>query len=163
MSYLKNLHLVFTDDIDACTSWCDSTYEEMFGSYFEDQKVLFQRLQTDESPITDAELEQILMNVPLNLFTASEGLSKLKLAKDIIKLRSKDQDSVTKEESQLLISMYDMLIVRVERELSYSREMVMSAKKLWDARRSTDKVNPVSEPELPDYTDESFKTKSYIK
>ena len=69
-------------------------------------------------------------------------------------------------EDKILILAYDNLITRVEKEMSYSRELIMSAKKIYDARRNTEQSNPVSEVnskqnDLPDYYS-STSGKQYI-
>ena len=69
-------------------------------------------------------------------------------------------------EDKILILAYDNLITRVEKEMSYSRELIMSAKKIYDVRRNTEQSNPVSEVsskqnDLPDYYS-STSGKQYI-
>jgi len=68
---------------------------------------------------------------------------------------------------EVLISAYDTIIDRIEHEISMSRELIMGAKKIWDGRRATETVNPISEvvpsTELPDYQEISKSTNVYIK
>ena len=56
-------------------------------------------------------------------------------------------------DDEIAVMVYSSLIDRIEGELSFSRELIMGSKKLWDARRSnaTNPVAPVV-PELPEYT-----------
>lgn len=173
---------MYKDDIDATVDWCDEIYEKQFSSFFKDQRDLFSRLKSKSRPITDTELEWILTEVPMNLFYASEALNTLQMKQEIIKLQSKQKEneiikssnesSEAKKreeanqktlEDKVLLLAYSSVLSRVEREMSYSRELIMSAKKIWDGRRNTERSNPVNEVnptnELPDYVP----GKSYIK
>lgn len=163
-----------SEDLSAVDSWCDEIYQKNFSKYFSDQRSLFDRLRSKSHPITDEELEWILTQVPVNLFDASEKLSKLQTYQEVLKLnvRKKENESKRKEytdgdlfEDKVLLLAYSSILTRVEKEMSYSRELIMSAKKIWDSRRRTDTSNPVSEmssvDKLPDYS-VSSKYKSYI-
>ena len=49
------------------------------------------------------------------------------------------------------------IISRVETELTFARELIMSCKKIWDRRKDTDDLIPISSIEtdhLPDYQEE---------
>ena len=64
---------------------------------------------------------------------------------------------------------YNSVNERVRRQISFSRELIMSSKKLWDARRATEDANPIGgvvkeETELPNYSYDSDARKNvYIK
>lgn len=166
-----------SDDIDGVTAWCDAEYQENFGSYFHDARLLFDRMQSKEHPITDEELSWILINLPMQLFDVSEALNRMRLNMEVVKMRvksvehdiiSKSQEkSATKKNAEaavetaggrLLISAYSSIISRVESEISFSRELIMGAKKIWDGRRKGEQANPVQQPnDLPEYSP------SYIK
>ena len=175
----------YAEDLDSTVEWCDSIYESQFSKFFKDQRDLFDRLKSKSRPITDTELEWILTEVPMNLFDAAESLNTLQMKQEIIKLQSKQKeseliknskessDSKKREEASLqtledkiLLLAYSNIICRVEREMSYSRELIMSAKKIWDGRRNTEKSNPIGDvnpgEDLPEYNATS-KNKSYIK
>ena len=47
-------------------------------------------------------------------------------------------------EHELFLTIYDSLITRVENEMSFARELIMGAKKVWDSRRNSENSNPVS-------------------
>lgn len=174
-----------SEDIDAVIAWCEGVYADTFSIYFEDVTSLFERMQSNKHPITDEELENILTNVTLKMFAVSEALSKLKIGQEVIKLktRQKEVEFATKistaataslrqaeaadfvAEDKLLISAYSKIISRVEEEISFSRELIMSAKKIWDRRRSAESSNPVGtgvSGELPDYTP-ALNKKSYVR
>jgi hypothetical protein len=187
---LKDIQSKTQEDIDAIQNWCDELYDTLFNEYFEDTRNLFERLKSKSRPITDEELSDILTLTPLNLFTVSENLNRLRLNQEVVKLRNKqlaseiennltDHKLTTKERQEiidntmigdkLLLTAYNVVITRVENEISFSRELIMSAKKLWDARKKTECVNPVSPTnageELPEYksvTNRDSTTKTYI-
>lgn len=164
-----------SQDADAAQSWADHLYQKSFGDYLDDVKQLYKKLSDKKRPITDSELEDILTSLPLQLITVSEALSQFKLSKEVANLTVKQKEaehiqnscatSATqkKEEAaaavleyKLVQTVYATVITRVENEISFSRELIMSAKKIWDARRSTDNVNPTGNVtsythELPDY------------
>lgn len=163
------------EDIDAVSEWCEQVYKSNFEYHFSDSHSLFKRLKSKEHPITDDELSWILITLPINLFQTSETLNRMKLNHEVVKLRYKQRElEIVKESSaktitqkkdeaaiqmiddKLLMLAYESLISRVESEISLSRELIMGAKKIWDARRKTDNVMPVGEidtsnTELPDY------------
>lgn len=173
---LSNVLGEMQEDIDSVKTWTTELYDKYFSQYFEYQRELYDRLESKEHPVTDEELEWILTSLPLELFSVSEQLSQFQLSQEVIKLRVKQtekdkiklstESSETKRkedasyqmlEHKLLLTVYDSVIDRVSREISFSRELIMSAKKIWDARRRTDGSNPVSETvpdndsELPEY------------
>lgn len=160
--------------------WYQQIYDEKFKKYFDKQKELMKRIKSSSNPITDEELEYILVDVPIHLFEVSEELNRFKLSLEIIKLNHKEkskqlsegtQDELVelKEEVlqyQIVSTVYSNVIDRVGSEKAYSRELIMSAKKIWEARRSTDNSNPVSEIDtdnvgLPDY--DAIAKNQYIK
>ena len=179
---LKAIEQRYADDLKSVSDWCDETYAESFQPYFKDQRALFSRLKSKSRTITDAELEWILTEVPVNLFEVAESISALQTSQEVLKLsikrREADIAKVSTESSEskrkeyaaletiddkILLLAYGNLLTRVEKEMSYSRELIMSAKKIWDARKRTEESNPVSEispTELPEYN--QTKCKSYI-
>lgn len=172
---LFNSYIKFDDDVSSVSMWCDDQYQNHFAEYFKECRTLFARLKSKRTPITDDELSWILINLPLNLFDVSERLNKFKVGQEVIKIRIKQKESdiikhsearsATKRqgeaamaviEDKLLVSAYSYVISRVEDEISFCKELIMGAKKLWDARRKTESVNPVSPidnstTQLPDY------------
>lgn len=174
-----------SEDVDSVIQWCEDVYMNTFSQYFEDVTSLFKRMQSSKHPITDEELENILTNVTLKMFAVSEALSKLKISQEVIKMktRQKEVEFATKTskattvsmrqaeaadavaEDKLLISAYSKIIGRVEEEITFSRELIMSAKKIWDRRRSSETANPIGTGitgQLPDYTPAASK-QSYIR
>lgn len=154
-------------DIDEVSQWAESQYNEYFAPYFKDTFELHKRMKSSNDPITDSELEWILTDVPLDLFAATEQLSKLKTAQEVIKLNIKQREreyiksaegSETKKkeeaaaltaEDKLLVTVYDTIAERVSRQMTFSKELIMSAKKIWDARRA----DGIPLPDVPTATD----------
>lgn len=166
----SNKYKPILDDVNATA---DNLYRIHFEEYLSDVRDLHNRMQSKVQPITDKELEDVLTVLPLNLFTASEALNKLKLEQEVLKLQIKKQkvevlknipekssipktDFVASEmaDYEVLVAVYTSVISRAESEMSYCKELIMGCKKIWDGRRSTERSNPVSEvvtEDLPDY------------
>lgn len=167
----------YADDLQSVTNWCAKTYDENFSFLFENVKSLHDKLQTEKDKITDDDLEMILTDLPLALFSASEKLNGLRTTREVGKLKLKEKKLKKKEElykaiqdknspfsksdipslindsfidDQVMQVALDGVINRVENEISFTRELIMSAKKIWDRRSSTDVVNPVG-PIVPEY------------
>lgn len=180
----------YQPEFDAVENYSNMIYEEKFKHNFEILRRLRERLGSTSSPITDYELEQILTEIPLELFAASESLNTIRVNKAVLKLKSKERkimledkmlraaeaEGWTKTEVAKMVSLNTIpddilgivltaLIERVESEISIAKELIMGAKKIWDGRKSTS--NPVSEvvtgedtTSLPDY---ELDGKTYIK
>lgn len=180
MHMIESIESKYIQDFDEIDAWLDKRYNEDFRSYFEDQKNIHKRILNSESKITNDELEKVMIDIPLMLIEVAEAVNRYKLRIESLKLRMKrrqleykNDESITKDvveneniEDKLLISAYQMLIQRVEKEMSYTRELIMGAKKVWDSRKGGDSVVPVipdtaSDPleGLPDYR---LRGKDYI-
>lgn len=164
---------IFKEDTDELNKFATNLYENNFANYLSDVRDLQARMQSKLQPITDQELETILTVLPLNLFSASEALNRLRLEQEVIKLSNKkrkveilhglpEKTSISKTDlvayeladSEMILAVYSSIISRVESEMSYCKELIMGCKKIWDGRRSTEKSNPVSEVDidkLPEY------------
>lgn len=172
----------YQPSIDQVCSWCDTTYDTKFGAFFSKQHALYESMQSEFKPVTDEELEQILTEIPLQLFSVSEALSTFKLGLEVIKLDIKERsrrinehsDTAAKQaelsslaEDRIFLMAYGSIVERVEHEISFSRELIMSAKKIWDSRRKTDAVLPVSPGDysnsLPEYNPDIGNRRTYIK
>ena len=174
------------DDVIGVTSWCEETYNTIFSQYFDGVKNLYNRLKSKTKPITDEELESILTELPLNLFVVAEALNRLRTELEVHKMKIKqkkkqimDKSTETSEskktaeaqymlmEDELLCTAYSTVISRVESEISFSRELIMGAKKIFDGRRSSEQVHPVSTSipgdNLPEYNPNSKGSRTYIK
>ena len=162
------------NDVKDVNEWAESEYNKYFAQYFKGEVDLYNRMKSKKDPITDQELEWILTDLPLELFSVTEQLSKLRITEEVIKLSIKKREreyvhsysegSETKRkveaaaltaDDRLLVTVYDEIAERVTRQMTFSKELIMSAKKIWDARRAdgilvTD-VNTTKEPELPEY------------
>lgn len=171
---LDQINSTMQEDIDSVNSWVSKIYDEQFGNQFKGVRELFARLESTSHPITDEEINWALTTLPLQLFTVSEALAQLRTRSDVIKMKNKQlkaeyvrqslETTATKRTEEadekllgnrLLASVYDNVIARVESEISFSRELIMSCKKLFDSRRSTETVDPVSESVIQ-YTQEDF-------
>lgn len=174
VSSMKKLDLSkFEDDISQVKKYSDEIYDSLFEDKFSFARGLYRSLQDTNKPISDSDLEYILIEVPLLLFEVSESLNSLRLTYETIKLRSKKSkfefDRLLKEDGvssternqlcqqhviddNLILSIYSSIISRVESEISFSKELVMSAKKIWDRRKETETVHNIGVPDLPEYT-----------
>lgn len=164
-------------DISEVNEWVESEYNKYFAGYFKGEVDLYKRMKSSESPLTDEELSWILTDLPLELFSVTEQLSKLKTAQEVIKLHIKqtereyikdpnNEGSQTQKredaaaltlKDKLLVDVYDTLAERVSRQMTFSKELIMSAKKIWDARRADgipllDINIPADLSNLPEYT-----------
>jgi len=167
----------FIDDADSIKA---KLYEEKFSPYFSDVRSLYSKFKSRLHVVSDEDLQNILLDVPMNLFMASENLNQLRLEYEILKLnisaeskrlksdiRLKDDvvASLTKSEikelcndmiqmnmveQESLLAVYKSIISQVESEQSFARELIMGAKKVWDSRRSAEMSSPVSPVETGD-------------
>lgn len=184
-----NLDSILHDNVETLetvNSWYQKLYRDKFQKYFENQKELYKRMQSKSRSITDTELETILIDIPLDLFSVAEMLNTLKLQTEVLKLsikpKIKELSQNSKESTQtkrdqdaemqvigdrILIKVYESVINQVESEITFSKELIMSAKKLWDARRRTEESNPVSpvppSEDIPEYEIDNAKSNIYIK
>ena len=188
MISLDEINSEFQEDIDAVKEWSNEIYKSTFSEFFKDQRELYNKLKSKTCPITDEELELILTTIPLELFTVSEILSQFKISTEVVKIKvkqleadivaastqkamtnKKEEASLKTLEHKLLATVYNAVAVRVSSEIDFSRELSMGAKKIWDARRSTDSVNPVSPvvtddaSALPEYTSNFSPNKTYVR
>ena len=184
-----NLESILSENsevLDTVNSWYQELYTVKFKKYFKNQIDLYKRMQSDSRSITDSELEIILIDIPLDLFSVAETLNTLKLHSEVLKLsikpKIKELSQNSKESTQskrdqdaemqvigdrILIKVYESVIHQVESQITFSKELIMSAKKLWDARRRTEESNPVSSIQLsediPEYDIDNVKSNTYIK
>lgn len=167
-------------DINEVNEWSESEYSKYFAEYFKGEVELYDKMKKFKNQVTDEELEWILTELPLELFSVSGQLSKLKTAQEVIKIHIKQTErnyitnesipgSITQKkeeaamltaEDRLLVTVYDSIAERVSREMTFSKELIMSAKKIWDARRSDgipipEVVND-KEASLPEYDANSY-------
>lgn len=187
--FIQENYQEYISDVE---SWVDDQYTEYFKTCFDKVRRIHERMKSQSRSITDSELEWILTELPMELFSISETLNKVRLDVEVIKLRKKsvkrDLDKKASElvkegefnktdsktwvdaelsEHDILISAYSSLITRVESEISFSRELIMGCKKIWDARRKTEASNPVSEvvpaSDLPSYYNKDRYHEPYIR
>lgn len=162
------------EDLQSVNDWCEKLYTQRFSSYFVGVRELYSQLQSVDHPITDESLMWILTELPIELFNVSSVLNEFITHYEVLKLKIKNKEievagtatvlSISDRKDyvahqvfgdKLLLSAYNSVATRVEKEISFSKELIMGAKKVWDARRSTEKSNPVSEvnpgDDLPEY------------
>lgn len=156
----------YQGDIDAVIKYQNEVYDKMFSKEFSEVKSLSDMIKKSgyKSP-SDEVLEIILMDVPLKLFDVAEKLNQLELTLQVLKLKLKEKKIELKHdenvrnmnstmlsefvsentiEDELMISIYSKLIERVNSQISYSKELIMSAKKLWDRRKEAESAMPVT-------------------
>lgn len=172
----------YASDTQAIHDFCNTQYDTLFGTSFKEVKDMYRRMKSQVKPISDDELEYILTTFPMELIMVAENLNKIRLEYEVVRLKNKerlaelkkqfadecDELGFSKTEKQAYISnmiasastdyqvlaaAYESIITRVEGEQSFSRELIMGAKKIWDSRRSTESVNPITpgSSELPEY------------
>lgn len=157
---------LYQQDIDAVIKYQNEIYDKMFSKEFSEVKSLSDMIKKSgyKSP-SDEVLEIILMDVPLKLFDVAEKLNQLELTLQVLKLKLKEKKIELKHdenvrnmnstmlsefvsentiEDELMISIYSKLIERVNSQISYSKELIMSAKKLWDRRKEAESAMPVT-------------------
>lgn len=178
---LNDIQAQYQDDFDATTEWCENIYQLEFDAYFRDQQLLYSKIKDKSKPISDSELESIIMEVPIQMFDVAEALNNFQMKYEILRLELKRKESKLAKEStessetkrkeeaadevvgdKILLLAYSNVIARVEKQISYSRELIMAAKKLYDRRTQVESANPISEQvheALPDYSP----SKTYIK
>ena len=83
------MNIPYEDVLKEIDSVIQSLYAETFGELFEKVSNLYTRFKSHTQPISDEELEQILTELPLNLFTVAERLSSMKLRLAVTKLENK--------------------------------------------------------------------------
>ena len=143
--------------VDELDAWCEQIYQENFGDYFKGVKKLRSQMELAErNPISDADLEMVLIDLPLELFSALEQVHRMRTHQELMKVNAKygvientplggEDRKVTMAGMQAVAKAYENIIDRADREISYCRELIMGAKKIWDYRRNAENANPVSE------------------
>jgi len=165
LSSISNAMEALKDDFKSADDVVLEIYNKYFAKYFQREAEMYSRFQDTEVVITDKELEWIITSLPLELMSASDALAQFKQHNEIIKLtikqrKNQSQESID-EEYRLMSIVYSCVISKVESKLSFSKELIMGAKKVWDARKRTEQVNPINEANsLPDYT--PIKRQQYI-
>lgn len=155
----------YQKDIDAVIDYENDIYNHLFADEFSEILKLSDAIKQSgyRSP-SDEVLELILIDVPLKLFDVAERLNQLELTLQVLKLELKEKkiqlkhcndvqdlnstetsDYITSKtiEDELMICVYTKLIERVNSQVSYSKELIMSAKKLWDRRKEAESAMPV--------------------
>lgn len=164
MSNISNAVNALKDDFKAADDVVDEIYANYFAKYFAKEAKMYERFQDANNSITDAELEWIITSLPLELMAASDALSQFKQHNEIIKLTIKQRKNQTQEEIdneyRLMSIVYNCVINKVEHKLSFSKELIMGAKKVWDARKRTEQPAIPEVNNLPDYT--PIKRQQYI-
>ena len=108
----------------------DKIYSELVGNYFDEVIELKQRFDFNQNPVTDDELEKILTVLPLRMFKISEALSKATLTNQIAKIKAKEKGEDTSVEYKLTAAVYESVMLRIDKERSCCRELIMASKKI---------------------------------
>lgn len=179
---MLDFNKVYEDNFKEVNDWCDNFYLNSFGQYLNPIHDIYEKLKLSKDKLSDDELEYILTDTPLSLFSVSYKLNDMKTDKEVLKLKIKEKkmklktdnvdnaefnqlskseqtefiDNELLEDNILYVAMSG-IISRVETELTFARELIMSCKKIWDRRKDTDDLIPISAIEtdhLPDYQEE---------
>lgn len=171
-SFIESQYKEYIEDIE---TWCNEQYNLYFKECFDSVRKIHKSMESQVRAISDTELEWILTELPMTLFSISESLNKYRLEHEVIKLRKKkikleleakakqlvEDDFLSKSDTKswldaqlsehdILLAAYSSVISRVESEISFSKELIMGCKKIWDARRKSEASNPVSPVDLRD-------------
>lgn len=160
MSDISRALETLQEDFDAADKMVDEIYNKYFAKYFIKEAEMYSRFKDVDIPINDLELSWIITALPLELFSVSNSLAQFKQHLEIVKLKMKQRKSLKIDsddldtEYKLMAIIYTSVITRVEQEISFSKELIMGAKKVWDARRSGE-TTPIGEvniqSDLPEY------------
>ena len=164
MSIQETFENIYKSDILPIQIYCDEIYKSnKFEECFCNVNALVGKMESKMDPISDTDLEWILIELPMKLFVASESLNKLRLSLEVLKLKIKELKSNDEQsnetEYQVLKVVHENIISKVENQITMSKELIMGAKKVWDSRRSAEKSNPIKEVDLPGYVP----NQTYIK
>lgn len=171
---IQSINISYSSDTDSVFNWVNDAYESNFKDYFSIVDELSSRLACQSRPVTDNELESILIDVPLDLVQVSEKLAEFKTRLETIKLAYKKKRADLMESSSLstvsartayvdsstvddqaLILAYQNVVDKVESKISLTKELIMGAKKIFDRRKSTESampVSPIDTQQLPEYS-----------
>ena len=188
MSLREFIETNYKESIDDIQNWCDEEYNKNFRYCFDRVRSIKDSMNSESRPISDFELEWVLTDLPLNLFTISEALNRYKLDQEVVKLKKKEikleletsakelveQGTIGKSDTKswvdanlsehdIVIAAFNSIVSRVESEISFSKELLMGCKKIWDSRRRAESSNPVGDvvlnpdiENLPDYTSTGY-------
>ena len=155
-------------DINDVQSWIDEQYRIYFSGYFEEESRLYAKSR-EKVALEDNELEWIITSLPMELLAVANNLDKIKVSQEVVKMTIKrgkaayaakydpgDPDADFKierdmSEDKLIAACYGILIERVEKEMSFAKELIMGAKKVWDTRRTAEAASAPT-AELPPYS-----------
>lgn len=170
---LKQIQASKQEDIVGVLKWCEDQYDNNFAPSFSYSRSLYKELRENGNKIADSDLEYIITTYPLTLIDVSESLSHFKIMEEVIKISNKEKSAElirmseaptatqAKAEAaelmlgdELLQKAYASVISRVESEISFMRELIMSCKKIWDSRKATETpaIGLVVPEDLPPYT-----------
>ena len=88
--FLKENYEEYIDDI---SGWVDSQYEKHFKKCFDSINQIRESMSSQSRTISDTELEWTLTDLPMLLFSISEDINKVRLEREVIKLRKKTVQS----------------------------------------------------------------------
>lgn len=161
MSDISKALASLEDDFTSADNLVNDIYDRYFSTYFKRESEMYLKFQDSDVPITDGELEWIITVLPLELKSVAGALAQFRQHNEIVKLKIKQRKNAKKDpediddEYKLMTIIYSAVISRVESEMTFSKELIMGAKKVWDARRNSESA-PIKEintdnDELMDY------------
>ena len=147
----------YKKEIEDTANWVVETYDREFSEYFKEVDRLYTKFNSGYEKITDEDLEEVMSTIPLKLFEVTERLAKYRAFAEFIKykikekrnqafkdsdqktqaLKKEDADSAVAED-EFFLKLHNIMIEMVESKMSYSRELIMSAKKIYTARKQTE-------------------------
>ena len=145
MRFVSEIEDSHKDEFNDMKNWAEELYNSQFSCYFENQRNIQLRMDNSETAITNEELEIVLVDVPMALIEVAEKVNDYRLRIESIKLSIKSKQALELEsspeakikilEDKLLIAAYESVLSRVDKQISYSKELIMGCKKIWDGRQ----------------------------
>lgn len=160
MKSLSDAIVNFDEEISEAQKYAFKLYDDIFAKYFADVLKLYDKVKQDSKPISDTDLEYILTFVPLDMCVINESIAPIELKRDLAKhaLKYGNLSDDDKWANHTIISIYDNILNRVQHQMSFCREFIMTAKKIWDRRKGSEEASPISgirndsvDSDLPEY------------
>ena len=87
---IKELIHITMYGVEELDDWCEKIYQDNFGEYFKGVKKLRSQMELAErNPISDADLEMVLIDLPLELFSALEQVHRMRTHQELMKVNAK--------------------------------------------------------------------------
>lgn len=179
MKSLSDVIEEYSPDFSEANDLVLQIYTKNFSHFFDIVDKFYYSMQKEKNKLSDEELEEILIDLPLNLFEVSDKVTGLRIQLEVTKLKNRevrenirtaidssdafsDMSKTDRKEAvaratassmvpyELLADVYEVLLDLISNKVSFAKELIMSAKKVWTSRRETEDSMPVAEPDTSD-------------